>query len=159
MAVKPTINKLNWIQADTDAYTEPSGSKKASGYAPFEPLPAQHLNWFLRSLSLWIDYLDASVSNEIEPAAGAVTVDDTDQGKLFLVNSTAGAFNFILPNPAVNAGLRFRIRDVGGKLSTNPITLQRFASEGISGLAANYLLESDFGTWEVVCDGTNYYLL
>lgn len=56
---KPTVTMLDWVPSgDVDKISEPSGSKKAQGWSPSEPLPAQQENWILYSLSKWLKYFE-----------------------------------------------------------------------------------------------------
>lgn len=56
---KPTVARLDWVPTgDVDKISEPSGSKKAQGWSPSEPLPAQQENWILYSLSQWLKYFE-----------------------------------------------------------------------------------------------------
>lgn len=56
---KPTVTILDWVPSgDVDKISEPSGSKKAQGWSPSEPLPAQQENWILYSLSRWLKYFE-----------------------------------------------------------------------------------------------------
>lgn len=81
-----------------------------------------------------------------------------DNGKLFLVRSSEGAMEFDMPDPTTAASLRFQIKDRDGEFSSNPCTIDRFGSELIERVAADYIMESDFGTWEISGDGTNWAL-
>lgn len=84
------------------------------------------------------------------------TLTSADSGKIYIVN-TGSARNFQLPTPA--AGLNFYIKDGTGQAATNNISLLRAASEQIEGIAATKLLQTNWGTWRVVCDGTNWFIL
>lgn len=56
---KPTVARLDWVPSgDIDKISEPSGSKKAQGYSPSEPLPAQQFNWELYTISQWLKYFE-----------------------------------------------------------------------------------------------------
>ncbi len=81
-----------------------------------------------------------------------------DQGVVRL-DSTGGVFNLQLPNPTTTPGLLVKLKDVGGGCNAYPITLVRFSTEKIEELAANFLLDSCFGTWSLYCDGTNWHIL
>ena len=60
--------------------------------------------------------------------------------------------------PAPTAVRAFLIRDISGLIETNNVTLVRHGSENIEGLAANRILQSNFGSWWVTSDGTNWLL-
>jgi hypothetical protein len=79
-----------------------------------------------------------------------------DIGTVIHINSTNGSFNLNLPTPS--EGFYFTVKDVGGSLSTNPVTLNRAGSEKIEMLTANYLLQADYGAWNIYSDGTDWFL-
>ncbi len=90
----------------------------------------------------------------------AHTVGAADDGRVILIDSTGGAFDLDLPDPTtLRPGFVTRIVDVGGALSTNPVTLDRAGSEQISGVASNYLLRADYGEWTLRRDGSNWLLV
>lgn len=74
----------------------------------------------------------------------------------FNVTTVNGAMQITLP-AAVN-GYRFTVKDVSGYASTYNITIARAGSESIEGLAANYACKAPYGSWQFVCDGTNWWL-
>lgn len=74
---------------------------------------------------------------------------------LVFVNTTGGAFTVTLPSPATQRTIL--IKDVGGSLGTNQLTIARNASETIEGLAANLLLYCNFGFYRFQSDGTNWW--
>lgn len=71
--------------------------------------------------------------------------------------STAAARSLTLP--AAASGLRMFIKDVTGNCLANNITIVRAASEKIENVAASYTLNSDYGSWELWCDGTDWWVL
>lgn len=84
------------------------------------------------------------------------TILSTDS--VILVDSSGGAFNLTLPSPSGMSGKIYRIVDSTGNLGTNNVTLVRAASEKISGIAASRILQTDWGGWNLVTDGTDWYL-
>lgn len=76
---------------------------------------------------------------------------------LFHVTTANGAQQITLP-AAVN-GYRFIVKDVSGYAATYNITIARAASESIEGLAVSYACKADYGSWQFVCDGTNWWLV
>jgi hypothetical protein len=78
--------------------------------------------------------------------------------RTILVDTSGGAFNLTLPNPATVTGIIFRIIDKAGFLNTNNLTLVQFAAEMIEGLAASKVFQTNWGGWDVVSDGTNWYI-
>lgn len=77
------------------------------------------------------------------------------------VNTTSNAVAIHLTSPAVaNGSYRsFHIKDIGGNLSTNNLTLVRFASEKIENVAATKTFSTNFGSWLIISDGTNWWIL
>lgn len=74
---------------------------------------------------------------------------------LIPVNTTGGSFTITLPSPATQR--RIMIKDVGGALGTNPLTIARNGSESIEGLAANLIVYSNWGFYTLQSDGTNWF--
>ena len=75
---------------------------------------------------------------------------------IYLV-SPGAALNIQLPAPAANT--RFTVKDANGTSATNNITLVRAGSEKIETVAANYVLASNLGAWEIVSDGQDWFVL
>lgn len=88
----------------------------------------------------------------------SISADDSiaETDKILLVDTTA-AVTLTLPTP--NNQLKFIIKDVTGLGETNPITLERNASEEIENLAADRLLTGNYGSWTVVSNGTDWFLV
>lgn len=61
--------------------------------------------------------------------------------------------------PAAAANLYFYVKDKVGTANTNNITIARAASESIEGVAASKILQTNWGSWIFVCDGTNWFIL
>ena len=76
---------------------------------------------------------------------------------IYLVNSSGGALNIQLPSPT--SGTVIYIKDAGGTAFTNNITLLRYSTESIDGSASSYILSSSWGSWVVVSDGINWFIL
>ncbi len=156
MGTRPTAALPDWNPAAPDR-VEPDGSRKGTGYAPLEPLPAQSFNWLFYSVSVWLTYLIAFWRTKTAVAT-TLAITPAHDGAILHVTTAAGAFDLDLPDPSTMSGVSFKVRDVGGVLTTYPVTLDRFASETINGLAADFLLEGDYGEWTIFCDGTNYFV-
>lgn len=75
----------------------------------------------------------------------------------YLVNTSSLAITINLPTPAANAWLM--IKDVIGNAGTNNITLHRFGSELIDGVAADKILSIPSELCMITSDGTNWYVL
>lgn len=56
MAARPD-HLPDWEPSDGDAL-EPSSGLKAAGWQPLDEPPAQHFNWFWRTVSRWLAYFD-----------------------------------------------------------------------------------------------------
>lgn len=84
---------------------------------------------------------------------GSGTMDQGDA--VFFLDSSGGAFNLQL---AANFKQKFTIWDKTGSLGTNAVTLLRIGSEKINGLLANYVLDVPWGKWELVWDGTDWFI-
>jgi hypothetical protein len=93
----------------------------------------------------------------IEPSGGSypLTLDSSYYGKVILVDTSA-ARTINLHDAATN--FKITIKDITGLAGTNAITLDPFGAHEIEGVAANYLLESNFGTWTFIFDGTSWWL-
>ena len=92
----------------------------------------------------------------VTSVAGTLNLVAGDSNKIFLI-STAAARTVNLPAPA--SGLIFRFKDSTGQANTNNITLVRNASEQIEGIAASKILQTNWGSWTLVSDGTNWFLI
>lgn len=78
-------------------------------------------------------------------------------GTIYLVNTTSSAISAQLPAPS--SGLSIRIKDSTGNANTNNITILRHASENIEGLASSYLMQTNWGSIQLISDGTNWWLI
>lgn len=80
----------------------------------------------------------------------------SSQNMVYLVNTTATR-TLQLPSPT--AGMSFTVKDVSGQAATNPINIQRYSTEQIEGVSATKLLQTNYGAWRFLCDGTNWWIL
>lgn len=78
--------------------------------------------------------------------------------RIVFVDTSGGAFNLTLPNPSTATGVVYRIFDSTGSFSVNNLTLVRFGSEKISGVAASRVFSTDWGAWDVVSNGTDWFV-
>jgi hypothetical protein len=82
-----------------------------------------------------------------------------DNAKHYLADSSGGAFNIQLPNPAtVGSGWHFFLKDKTGSFSAFNVTLLRNGSELIENFAANKAFASNFGFWKIYTDGTDWFV-
>lgn len=95
----------------------------------------------------------AGFINQVPVSSSPITV---VSGRTYLVDTSA-ARTLNLPAPANNAYLQ--VKDVTGTSPTNNITVHRFASEQINGVAADKVLSTSKGMWTFISDGTNWFML
>jgi len=74
----------------------------------------------------------------------------------YLVDSSGGAIVITLPAPSL--GAQFIVKDAGGAASTNSITLDPAGADLIDG-QASYILTSDYGSVQLISNGTNWFLI
>ena len=107
-------------------------STKASGYTPLANTPS------------------ATTKN----ANYTILVTDS----IIFVDTSGGSFTLTLPSPALSVGKLFYVIDSTGFLSTNGLTLARFAAENIEGLAADKVFLTSWGGWTVTTNGTDWFV-
>lgn len=89
--------------------------------------------------------------------AGNLILSDTDDYYTILVDTSA-ARSITLPDPTLNKRI-IVIKDVTGTSPANPITVARFGSENIEGVAASYLLRGVRGSWTFMSDLTDWWII
>lgn len=94
--------------------------------------------------------------NPVQTLAGDLVLTSADNNKVLLV-STAAARSITLPAPAAN--FKITIKDKTGQAATNNITLVRNGSEAIEGVSANKLLQTNWGCFTIISDGTDYFII
>ena len=77
-------------------------------------------------------------------------------GKTHLVD-TSVARTLTLPSPATTSYII--IKDKTGSAQTNNITVARAGTESIEGIAASKILQTNWGSWTFVSDGTNWFII
>lgn len=87
----------------------------------------------------------------------STTITDTDDNHILLVDTSA-ARTITLPDPTLGNRC-IVIKDQTGSSETNNITLARNGSENIEGVAASYTLALDRGSWTVISDGTDWWIV
>ena len=92
-------------------------------------------------------------SSNIEVKAADFTAVD---GESYLVSSAAAR---AITLPTAVLGLQFWVKDSTGDCGTNNFTITRAGSESIEGVAANKTLQTDWGSWHFICDGTNWFMI
>lgn len=94
-----------------------------------------------------------ATSNVVSTSSTSYSILTSD---FMVILSSSSAVTVQLPNPAT--ARQFIIKDSSGVRETNQISLVRFASESIDGLAATRLLSTNYGAWRVVSNGANWFL-
>jgi hypothetical protein len=84
------------------------------------------------------------------------TVDATAPDYIILCNFSAG-HTITLPTPT--AGRAIIIKDISGTATTNNITIARHSTETIDGTAASLVYTVNYGSIQLVSDGTNWWTL
>lgn len=100
----------------------------------------------------------ASTQSQGVAITGSTSITTANNGQTLKLNVAAAA-NLQLPNPTLFKNQFVWLKDIAGNLGTFNVTLVRFAGESIEGLAANYVLQSNWGSWRLWCDGTNFYFV
>lgn len=91
------------------------------------------------------------------PVPEAKAADFTASDNIVYLVSSAAARAITLP--AAASGTRFWIKDSTGSAGTNNFTITRAGSESIEGVAANKVLSANWGSWVLMSDGTNWFIL
>jgi len=73
------------------------------------------------------------------------------------VDTSGGAVTLTLPTALLHAGRTFLVKDVGGVLETNPITIATQGAETIDGESA-VVLRRNYGAVHVFSNGANWFL-
>lgn len=93
----------------------------------------------------------------VSTKATTYVIQSSDNGKIFLADTTGGAFSFTLPS--ASSGFIFTIKDSKGNFNAANCTLARAASESIEGLASNFVMSAAWGSWTFASDGTNWFIV
>lgn len=121
--------------------------------APYN-LPAADIHATIYSLLIYCNNQYRTRSVTTTP----FTIDTTLRDHYIFVDTTGGAITMNLPSPAANTGRLLHVFDKGGVFGTNACVLHRAGAEKINGLAADYSLVASWGHWQIVCDGTDWYV-
>jgi hypothetical protein len=78
-------------------------------------------------------------------------------GVTYMCNTSGGAFNLTLPTPVINGFVS--VKDSTGSFNTNNLTIVRHASENIEGVAASKIMQSNWGFWTFLSNGTDWFLV
>ena len=78
-------------------------------------------------------------------------------GGVYLVSPAGSTLNVQLPSPS--SGISFIVKDASGDIANKTITLVRAGSENIDGAAANKVLTSNYQSFTLVSDGTDWFII
>ena len=76
--------------------------------------------------------------------------------KTYLVDTTSARS---IQLPAASANFWFRVKDKTGNADVNNITIVRASTERIEGIQTNKIMQTAWGYWTFVCDGTNWFII
>jgi hypothetical protein len=143
--------------SDTNSVViDPSGDETIGGAATKTLYLQDDFVVIKQMNSRWVIVAERVNGHFTRTASTTTSVVQSDLGGTILIDSTSGVFDLDLPAPKPN--FFFFVKDVGGALSSNNVTLDRNGSEEIEGLASDYLLQADFGFWKVFSDGTDWFV-
>jgi hypothetical protein len=91
------------------------------------------------------------------PAVTAVSSNVTLTASTIHLVDCSAARSLTLPTPS--SGLQLVIKDSTGQSNTNNITVVRAGSEQIEGVAASKVLQTDWGAWTFVSNGTDWFMV
>lgn len=94
----------------------------------------------------------------IDPAVTPIYTLSSASRRTLDVNTANGFCTIALPS-SPPAGYQVTVKDVGGKASISTIQLSNTGGVNIEGVAANFTCEVDYGTWTLICDGTNWWFV
>lgn len=123
----------------------------------FISLVDNNTNQALSDTTKWRSFQSLRITVVNPAVTPTVTVDYSDSGRCYFVTSANGAVAFTLPTAA--AGFRVTIRDTSGSSETNNITVNSSGGAQIQGAASPLVLAMNKGSWTLVSDGTNWWLV
>lgn len=91
----------------------------------------------------------------VSPGSYPVTLSASDDGKTLLIDTTAAR---TINAFAASANFRITLKDKTGTAQEFPITFVRSGSQKIEGLSADYVMEANWGEWNLAFDGTDWFL-
>lgn len=91
--------------------------------------------------------------------AGNITIDDGTTYHCLVFVDTSAARDVNLPAASTATGRIYIIKDKTGTAATNNITLVRDGSEKIEGVAANKALATNWGSWTITSNGTDWFFI
>lgn len=110
-----------------------------------------------QSSSTAIHQINGGLKVTTRTITGNLTIDTTTTDYIVFVTTGSGAISVTLPAPTV--GRILILKDISGQANTNNITLVRNGSEQIEGIATSKLLTTNWGSWTITSDGTNWFFI
>lgn len=108
------------------------------------------------SSSTAIHQINGAIQRTTKGVSTTYTVDTTTTNDILFVDTSGAAFIITLPTPT--AGRVITLIDSTGNFGTNNLTLARHGSEKIAGLAASFVFLASWGAWDIISDGTDWYI-
>lgn len=108
------------------------------------------------SSSTAIHQVNGAVQVTTRTTTSNLTVDNTTSDWVILCNQSAG-ISITMPTPT--NGRWVTVKDISGTANTNNITIVQHAAEKIENLAVSKVLQTNFGSWDFVADGTNWWMI
>ncbi len=124
--------------------------------------------YFNNQLGTHVQITNGNTINTVSTVASAwsylaVTTNFTLQiadGYTYLAVNTSGARSIFLPAAStVPTGRFFIVKDATGQSETNAITFVPNGADAIDTVAANYIVKKKYGSWMLVSNGTNGWLI
>ena len=123
----------------------------------FISLTDNNINNAVSDTSKWrsLESLRTAIINPATTPTLTLTYDKSNW--CYFVTTANGALSITLPTAI--AGFRVTIRDTSGSSETNNITVNSSGGAQIQGAASPLTLAMNRGSWTLVCDGTNWWLV
>lgn len=109
-----------------------------------------------QSASTAIHQINGGVNYTRRTITANLTVDTTTTDYIILCNNS-GAISITLPAPS--DGRVLVIKDINGNANTNNISILQHAAEKIEGIAATKVLATNWGSFTLTSDGTDWFLI
>jgi hypothetical protein len=93
-------------------------------------------------------------STYVKTTAGAINAADIANASLVVVNKTSGGATAVTLPAAQYVGQAWKFVDAKGDAAVNPITIT--PASGLINGASTYVINENYGSVEIVWDGTNY---
>lgn len=104
-----------------------------------------------------IHQINGGLSGTTRTASANFTIDTTTTDYIVFANTSGSAFTITLPAPT--NGRILIIKDSTGSFNTNNLTLAQHAAEKIEGVASSKLLTTNWGSYCLTSNGTDWFLI